>query len=59
MGKVDNPEAAAQFIDTLFERQEQLETPGLFSGPLDYWVTWIGLLIGLIILIKWPKKNKS
>ncbi len=59
MGKVDNPQAAAQFVDTLMDRQDQAEKPGFFSGPLDYWVSWIGLLIGLIVLIKWPKKHKT
>lgn len=59
IGDVDNPEAAAQFIDTLLERQDQAEGPGVFAGPLDYWATWIGLLVGLIVLIKWPKKDKS
>lgn len=59
MGDVDNPEAADQFIDKLLDRQKQAETPGFFSGPLDYWATWIGLLIGLVVLIKWPKKDKS
>jgi len=59
IGNVDNPEAAGQFIETLIERQNQTESPGVFSGPLDYWVTWIGLLIGLIVLIRWPSKDKS
>ena len=59
IGDVDNPEAAAQFIDTLLERQDYAEAPGVFAGPLDYWATWIGLLVGLIVLIKWPKKEKS
>lgn len=59
MGEVDNPESASQFIETLEERQNQSETPGIFSGPLDYWVTWIGLLVGLIILIKWPRKKNT
>jgi hypothetical protein len=59
MGKVDNPKAADQFIDALTQRQDQADTPGLFSGPLDYWATWMGLLIGLIVLIKWPHKKKS
>jgi len=59
MGNVDNPEAAAQFIDTLLDRQELEEAPGFFSGPLDYWATWIALFIGVIVLIKWPRKNKS
>ncbi len=59
MGKVDNPEAAGQFIETLMDRQEQADEPGFFSGPLDYWFTWLGLLAGLILLIKWPRKNKE
>jgi hypothetical protein len=59
MGEVDNPEAAHQFIDTLKERQVQIEAPNVFSGPLDYWATWIAMLIGLIVLIKWPRKKKS
>jgi hypothetical protein len=59
MGTVDNPDAAAQFIDTLLDRQETAEAPGIFSGPLDYWFTWVGLLIGLIVLIKWPRKDKN
>jgi hypothetical protein len=59
MGNVDNPEAAGQFIDTLMDRQNQADTPGLFAGPLDYWATWIVMLIGVIALIKWPRKQKS
>ena len=59
IGEVDNPEAAAQFVDTLLDRQEQAEDPGVFAGPLDYWGTWIGMLVGLIVLIKWPKKDES
>jgi len=59
MGNVDNPDAAGQFIETLMDRQDQAETPGAFAGPLDYWGTWIGLLIGVILLIKWPRKDQS
>jgi len=59
MGNVDNPEAAGQFIDTLMDRQNQADTPGIFAGPLDYWATWIAMLIGVIALIKWPRKKKS
>lgn len=59
MGDVDNPEAAAQFIDTLLERQKKAETPGFFAGPLDYWATWLIVLSGVILLIKWPKKKKE
>ena len=59
MGNVDNPDAAGQFIETLMDRQDQTDKPGVFSGPLDYWATWIGMLIGMIVLIKWPRKEKS
>jgi hypothetical protein len=59
MGNVDNPDAAAQFIETLLERQKSAEVPGVFAGPLDYWITWIGMLIGLIVLVRWPRKDKT
>ena len=59
MGSVDNPEAAGQFIDTLMERQDQTDTPGIFAGPLDYWATWIAMVIGVLVLIKWPRKKKE
>ncbi len=59
MGTVDNPEAAGQFITTLLDRQDLAETPGFFAGPLDYWATWLALLIGVITLIKWPRKKKQ
>ncbi|MBW6466982.1 MAG: hypothetical protein K0B06_10790 [Brevefilum sp.] len=59
MGEVDNPEAAEQFIETLEDRQGLTETPGIFAGPLDYWITWIAMLIGVILLIRWPRRKKS
>ena len=59
IGEVDNPEAADQFIETLEERQEMTETPSIFAGPLDYWVTWFAMLIGVILLIRWPREKKT
>lgn len=56
---VDNPQAATQFIETLIDRQKETVKPGTFAGPLDYWATWVGLLIGLIVLIRWLKKDRS
>ena len=54
MGEVDNPDAATQFLEILDERQNQTDSPGLFSGPLDYWFTWVAIIIGVIALIRWP-----
>ena len=59
MGPVDNPEAASQFVEILKDRQEQADAPGFFAGPLDYWATWIAALIGLVVLLRWPRKQKS
>ena len=59
MGDVDNPQAAAQFLETLLDRQDRADKPGFFAGPLDYWATWIVLVLGVIALIKWPKKEKQ
>jgi hypothetical protein len=58
MGDVDNPAAAEQFIKTLEERQDLADNPGFFAGPLDYWATWIGAVIALIVLLRWPHKKK-
>lgn len=58
MGEVDNPEAAQAFIDTVEEQKALWEKPGVFSGPLDYWFTWGLMVIGALILIRWPRKNK-
>lgn len=59
MGDVDNPEAAEQFVETLTDRQKSFDKPGVFAGPLDYWFTWFAMLIGVIVLIRWPKKRKT
>lgn len=59
MGEVDNPDAAAQFITTLEQQQDQEEKPGFFAGPLDYWITWIAMMIGLIVLFRWPRKKNA
>jgi len=59
MGEVDNPEAAEAFIATVDEQQALLDKPGMFSGPLDYWFTWGLMVIGALILIRWPKKKKQ
>jgi len=56
---VDNPQAAQQFIDKVSERQQSSEAPGFFSGPLDYWGTWFALIIGIFVLIKWPRKRHA
>ena len=59
MGEVDNPDAARQFLETLEEQQDLAEAPNVFSGPLDYWITWIALLIGVVVLLRWPRKKKA
>jgi len=59
MGTVDSPDPASQFIETLTERQNQADSPGMFAGPLDYWITWIAGLISVIALVKWPRKKNN
>jgi len=59
MGRIDNPEAAAAFVDELAERQAEASHAGRFFGPLDYWVGWAGLLSMLAFLLWWPLKKPS
>ena len=59
MGEVDNPEVALAFIDTVEEQQALLEKPGMFCGPFDYWFTWGLMVLGALILIRWPRKKQQ
>ncbi len=49
--EVDNPDAALAFASELARRQHTVTQPGPFSGPLDYWVTWVVASIGVLIVI--------
>lgn len=59
MGAIDNPPAAEAFIEELDARQEEAEHPAIFFGPLDYWLGWIGLAIGLGFLLRRPDKQET
>lgn len=54
---VDNVDAAASFRDEVERRQQSVENPGKFLGPLDYWLGWVALLAGLLILLRRPGRN--
>ena len=54
MGRVDNEEGAADFIDELEDRQAEANHAGKFYGPLDYWFGWVALFLVLAILLRWP-----
>lgn len=54
---VDNPEAAEAFIQELEQRKASAEKPGIFSGPLDYWLGWAALAVGVGALIAWPRRH--
>lgn len=57
LGRVDNPDAAAAFVDELEDRQAAASYAGRFLGPLDYWAGWAGVLSALVFLIWWPLKR--
>jgi len=59
LGQVDNPDAAQAFVEELEERQSEVEEPGKFSGPLDYWLGWIGMALGMVLLFRWPRLRKK
>lgn len=56
-GRVDNPQAAEAFVDELDRRSETTEPVNRFVGPLDYWLGWIGVLLGVFLLLRWPKRE--
>ena len=45
-GPVDNPDAAQAFADELQRRKAELTSPVL---PFDYWFTWMGMIVSLIL----------
>jgi hypothetical protein len=54
-GQVDNPDAARAFVEELARRKAELASPVL---PLDYWITWIGVLSSLVILfVFWQRRS--
>lgn len=59
MGKIDNTEAAEAFVDELDQRKKTGSYAGRFSGPLDYWAGWLGLLLLVGILFRWSRRREE
>ena len=60
MGQIDNVDSATAFREELTHRKASATHIGKFFGPLDYWIGWVGLVLLVGILIKWPgKRDKS
>ncbi|MBN2501758.1 MAG: hypothetical protein JXB38_13335 [Anaerolineales bacterium] len=60
MGQIDNVDAAKAFEEEFMRRKESASHIGKFFGPLDYWFGWVGLLLLVGVLIRWPgKRNKT
>lgn len=57
-GRVDNPEAAEAFVEELDQRAEETESINRFFGPLDYWLGWLLMITGLVVLFRWPGKEE-
>jgi hypothetical protein len=50
--QVDNPEAAAAFAAEVERRKRTSSFTQSLPGPLDYWITWVGLGIGLVAALR-------
>lgn len=59
MGKIDNEAAAKGFIKELEQRQAKEEQAGRFFGPLDYWFGWLGIVLLIGFLLRWPRNKKD
>jgi hypothetical protein len=53
MQRIDNQDAAEAFVNELNLRKSRTSHAGRFAGPLDYWLGWIGLIILLVLLLRW------
>lgn len=60
MGEVDNVDAAEAFVEEVQNRKETASHASRFFGPLDYWIGWVGLLMLVGFLFRWPgRRNKD
>jgi hypothetical protein len=57
--EVDNPDAAEAFVDELNERKMESAHQHKFTGPLDYWIGWAGMILGLFVLLRWPHNSSA
>ncbi|MBE0408136.1 MAG: hypothetical protein IBX69_00205 [Anaerolineales bacterium] len=58
INRVDNPEASESFVAELNERKKDVTHIGKFFGPLDYWLGWVGLILLVVLLVRWPHRNQ-
>jgi len=56
---IDNTDASSAFIEELGKRKQESSRAARFPGILDYWFTWMGVLMGFIALIVWPQKRQT
>jgi hypothetical protein len=57
--EVDNPDATEAFVNELNDRKSTARHLSRFVGPLDYWIGWVGLLFGLLFLLRWSSRQKE
>lgn len=50
---VDNPDASHAFVDEVSRRKDAAQHPGRYTGPLDYWVTWLGAAFLVSVAFLW------
>lgn len=54
-GKVDNPDAAEAFVTELDRRKAEV---GKAILPFDYWLTWVGMIVALIVFFGlWQRRS--
>jgi hypothetical protein len=56
---VDNPDAAQAFVKELDQRKSKANHTGKFFGPLDYWFGWLVMILAIVILLRWPMRDKE
>jgi len=56
---IDNIDASSAFIEQLEKRKQEANRVARFPGILDYWFTWMGMLMGFVALLLWPQKRQT
>ena len=59
LGSVDNPKGAQQFLDELAIRKKETRKTSIFSGPFDYWLGWIGVVLLGLFLHRFRQRKRN
>lgn len=62
LSSIDDPEAAQAFASLVQARAQEADHPGRYAGLLDYWGSWIGMVMAVLsgfVALGWWMSRRS